>query len=101
MFHRYHEFNRTQSGTDLATIKTKARFDGENWRIQGQKIYITYGEHDMSENIIHLVLARTEGAPEGIKGISTFIIPKYLKDDDGNYTIRNDLKCISIATKWE
>jgi len=88
-----------QSGTDLATIKTKARFDGENWRIQGQKIYITYGEHDMSENIIHLVLARTEGAPEGIKGISTFIIPKYLKDDDGNYTIRNDLKCISIEHK--
>ena len=88
-----------QSGTDLATIKTKARFDGENWRIQGQKIYITYGEHDMSENIIHLVLARTEGAPEGIKGISTFIIPKYLKDDNGNYTIRNDLKCISIEHK--
>jgi alkylation response protein AidB-like acyl-CoA dehydrogenase len=88
-----------QSGTDLATIKTKAKHDGKNWRIQGQKIYITYGEHDMSENIIHLVLARTEGAPEGIKGISTFIIPKYLKDENGNYTIRNDLKCISIEHK--
>jgi alkylation response protein AidB-like acyl-CoA dehydrogenase len=83
----------------LATIKTKAKHDGQNWRIQGQKIYITYGEHDMSENIIHLVLARTEGAPEGIKGISTFIIPKYLKDENGNYTIRNDLKCISIEHK--
>jgi len=88
-----------QSGTDLATIKTKAKYDGQNWRIQGQKIYITYGEHDMAENIIHLVLARTEGAPEGIKGISTFIIPKYLKDENGNYTIRNDLKCISIEHK--
>ena len=88
-----------QSGTDLATIKTKAEHDGENWRIKGQKIYITYGEHDMSENIIHLVLARTEGAPEGIKGISTFIIPKFLKDESGEYTIRNDLKCISIEHK--
>ena len=88
-----------QSGTDLATIKTKAEHDGENWKIKGQKIYITYGEHDMSENIIHLVLARTEGAPQGIKGISTFIIPKFLKDKSGNYTIRNDLKCISIEHK--
>ena len=88
-----------QSGTDLATIKTKAEHDGVNWKIKGQKIYITYGEHDMSENIIHLVLARTEGAPQGIKGISTFIIPKFLKDESGNYTIRNDLKCISIEHK--
>jgi alkylation response protein AidB-like acyl-CoA dehydrogenase len=69
-----------QSGTDLATIRTKAEHDGNEWRIKGQKIYITYGEHDMSENIIHLVLARTEGSPDGIKGISTFIIPMFLKD---------------------
>ena len=68
-----------QSGTDLSTIKTKAFFDGENWKIKGQKIYITYGEHDFSENIVHLVLARTEGAPDGIKGISTFLIPKFLQ----------------------
>ena len=88
-----------QSGTDLATIKTKAEHDGKNWRIKGQKIYITYGEHDMSENIIHLVLARTEGAPEGIKGISTFIIPKFLEDEEGKHTKRNDLKCISIEHK--
>lgn len=88
-----------QSGTDLATIKTKAEHDGNNWRIKGQKIYITYGEHDMSENIIHLVLARTEGAPEGIKGISTFIIPKFLEDEEGQYTKMNDLKCISIEHK--
>ena len=88
-----------QSGTDLATIRTKAEHDGNEWRIKGQKIYITYGEHDMSENIIHLVLARTEGSPDGIKGISTFIIPKFLKDEDGKYTKRNDLKCISIEHK--
>jgi len=88
-----------QSGTDLATIRTKAEYDGKNWRIRGQKIYITYGEHDMSENIIHLVLARAEGAPEGIKGISTFIVPKFLKEKDGKYTKRNDLKCVSIEHK--
>lgn len=88
-----------QSGTDLATIRTKAEYDGQDWRIRGQKIYITYGEHDMSENIIHLVLARAEGAPEGIKGISTFIVPKFLKDKDGKYTKRNDLKCVSIEHK--
>ena len=88
-----------QSGTDLATIRTKAEYDGKNWRIRGQKIYITYGEHDMSENIIHLVLARAEGAPEGIKGISTFIVPKFLKNKDGKYTKRNDLKCVSIEHK--
>ena len=88
-----------QSGTDLATIRTKAEHDGDNWRIRGQKIYITYGEHDMSENIIHLVLARTEGAPEGIKGISTFIVPKFLQDKNGNYSKRNDLKCVSIEHK--
>ena len=88
-----------QSGTDLATIRTKAEYDGQDWRIRGQKIYITYGEHDMSENIIHLVLARAEGAPEGIKGISTFIVPKFLKEKDGKYTKRNDLKCVSIEHK--
>ena len=88
-----------QSGTDLSTIKTKAVNDGKNWRIKGQKIYITYGEHDFSENIIHLVLAKTEGAPDGIKGISTFIIPKYLINDDGSLGDRNDLKCISLEHK--
>tara|TARA_B100000579_G_scaffold223840_1_gene183188 strand:+ start:1003 stop:2712 length:1710 start_codon:yes stop_codon:yes gene_type:complete len=88
-----------QSGTDLSTIKTKAFFDGENWKIKGQKIYITYGEHDFSENIVHLVLARTEGAPEGIKGISTFLIPKFLIDENGNLGKRNDLKCVSLEHK--
>ena len=88
-----------QSGTDLSTIKTKAYFDGKNWKIKGQKIYITYGEHDFSENIIHLVLARTENAPEGIRGISTFIVPKYLLDENGKITLRNDVKCISLEHK--
>jgi len=88
-----------QSGTDLSTIKTKATFDGKNWKIKGQKIYITYGEHDFAENIIHLVLARTEGAPEGIKGISTFLIPKFLFDERGNIGKRNDLKCVSLEHK--
>ncbi len=88
-----------QSGTDLSTIKTKAVFDGDKWKIKGQKIYITYGEHDFAENIIHLVLARTEGAPDGIKGISTFLIPKYLFDKDGNIGKRNDLKCVSLEHK--
>ena len=88
-----------QSGTDLSTIKTKATFDGKDWRIKGQKIYITYGEHDFAENIIHLVLARTEGAPDGIKGISTFLIPKFLIDENGKIGKRNDLKCISLEHK--
>ena len=88
-----------QSGTDLSTIKTKAFFDGLNWKIKGQKIYITYGEHDFSENIVHLVLARTEGSPEGIKGISTFLIPKFLFDESGKITERNDLKCVSLEHK--
>jgi len=61
-----------QAGTDLAAIKTKAVKEGDHYRISGQKIYITYGEHDMAENIIHLVLARTSDAPEGVKGISVF-----------------------------
>ena len=88
-----------QSGTDLSTIKTKAYHDGKNWRIKGQKIYITYGEHDYSQNIIHLVLAKTEGAPDNIKGISTFIIPKYLINEDGTLGERNDLKCLSLEHK--
>ena len=88
-----------QSGTDLSTIKTKATFDGKDWRIKGQKIYITYGEHDFAENIIHLVLAKTEGAPDGIKGISTFLIPKFLIDENGKIGKRNDLKCISLEHK--
>ena len=93
-----------QAGTDLAAIKTKAvktQSDehGEHYRISGQKIYITYGEHDMAENIIHLVLARTPDAPAGVKGISVFLVPKYLINEDGTLGARNDVHCVSIEKK--
>ena len=88
-----------QAGTDLAAIKTKAVKEGDHYRITGQKIYITYGEHDMAENIIHLVLARTPDAPEGVKGISVFIVPKILVNDDGSLGEPNDVRCVSIEKK--
>ena len=88
-----------QAGTDLAAIKTKAVPNGDHYLISGQKIYITYGEHDMAENIIHLVLARLPDAPEGVKGISVFIVPKYLVNDDGTLGEQNDVKCLSIEKK--
>ena len=88
-----------QAGTDLAAIKTKAVRDGDHYRISGQKIYITYGEHDMAENIVHLVLARTPDAPPGVKGISVFIVPKYLVNADGSLGERNDVHCVSIEKK--
>lgn len=88
-----------QAGTDLAAIRTQAVKDGDHYRIKGQKIFITYGEHDMSENIIHLVLARTPDAPKGVKGISVFIVPKFLVNADGSLGARNDVKCVSIEHK--
>jgi alkylation response protein AidB-like acyl-CoA dehydrogenase len=88
-----------QAGTDLAGIKSRAVPNGDHYLISGQKIYITYGEHDMAENIVHLVLARTPDAPDGIKGISVFIVPKFLPDADGHFTKPNDLRCLSIEKK--
>ncbi|MGC6517989.1 MAG: acyl-CoA dehydrogenase [Candidatus Puniceispirillaceae bacterium] len=88
-----------QAGTDLAAIKTKAVKQGDHYLISGQKIYITYGEHDMAENIIHLVLARTPDAPEGHRGISVFLVPKFLINDDGSLGKRNDVHCVSIEKK--
>ncbi|NKB62318.1 MAG: acyl-CoA dehydrogenase [Gammaproteobacteria bacterium] len=88
-----------QAGSDLAAVKTKAVKTNDHYRISGQKIFITYGDHDMTENIIHLVLARTPDAPEGVKGISLFIVPKFLQDDNGNWTIRNDVETLSIEHK--
>ena len=88
-----------QAGTDLAAIKTKAVKEGDHYRISGQKIYITYGEHDMAENIVHLVLARTPDAPEGVKGISVFIVPKFLVNEDGSLGAANDVRCVSIEKK--
>ena len=89
-----------QAGSDLAMVRSKAipQPDG-TYKIIGQKIFITYGEHDYTENIIHLVLARIEGAPEGVKGISLFIVPKFMVNGDGSLGARNDVKCVSIEHK--
>jgi len=88
------------AGSDVGALRTRAvpRDDG-TWLITGTKIFISFGEHDMADNIIHLVLARTPGAPRGAKGISCFIVPKYLVDDDGNLGARNDVTCLSIEHK--
>jgi acyl-CoA dehydrogenase len=88
-----------QAGSDLGLIKSRAVPEGDHYRIFGQKIFITYGEHDLAENIVHLVLARVQDAPEGVKGISLFIVPKYLVNADGSPGARNDLKCVSIEHK--
>lgn len=88
------------AGSDLGAIKTRAvrQLDG-TYKIFGQKIYITYGEHDLAENIIHLVLARIDGAPAGPKGISLFIVPKFMLSPDGAVESRNDVTCVSIEHK--
>ena len=88
-----------QAGSDLAAMRTCAEPSGDHYLIKGQKIYITYGEHDLTENIIHLVLARLPDAPEGVKGISLFIVPKFMINDDGSIGERNDVKCLSIEHK--
>jgi butyryl-CoA dehydrogenase len=89
-----------QAGSDLAQVRTRAVPDGNgSYRLFGQKIYITYGEHDLAENIVHLVLARTPSAPEGVKGISLFVVPKFLVDDTGALGARNDVYCASIEHK--
>ncbi len=89
-----------QAGSDLALIRTKAVPVGDgSYKISGQKIFITYGEHDFTDNIIHMVLARVEGAPEGVKGISLFLVPKFMVNDDGSVGARNDVKCASIEHK--
>ena len=87
------------AGSDLGSIRTKAVPDGDYYRISGTKIYITFGEHDFSDNIVHMVLARSDGAPEGIKGISLFVVPKFLVNDDGSLGQRNDLKALSLEHK--
>lgn len=87
------------AGSDLAAIACKAIPDGDAFRIKGQKIYITWGDHQMSNNIIHLVLARLPGAPEGVKGISLFIVPKFLLDANGEPAERNDVQVVSVEHK--
>jgi alkylation response protein AidB-like acyl-CoA dehydrogenase len=88
-----------QAGSDLALVRTKAAREGDHYRISGQKIFITFGEHDMTENIVHLVLARTPDAPEGVKGISLFIVPKFVVEADGSLGERNAATCASIEHK--
>ncbi|HJR25951.1 MAG TPA: acyl-CoA dehydrogenase [Acidimicrobiales bacterium] len=89
-----------QAGSDVGALTTKAvPQDDGTYRITGTKIFITYGEHDMSDNIVHLVLARTPSAPPGTKGISCFIVPKHLVNDDGSLGERNDVTCVSIEHK--
>ncbi len=88
------------AGSDLSAVRTRAvpQQDG-SYRLEGQKIFITYGDHDLTENIVHLVLARTPDAPEGVKGISLFVVPKVLVNADGSLGARNDVRCVSLEHK--
>jgi alkylation response protein AidB-like acyl-CoA dehydrogenase len=89
-----------QAGSDLAQVASRAvRQEDGSYRLYGQKIFITYGEHDQAENIVHLVLARTPDAPAGVKGISLFLVPKFLVDDDGSLGKRNDIWCAKLEDK--
>ena len=87
------------AGTDIGAIRCRAVRDGDHYRLTGQKIFITWGEHDVAENIIHMVLARVQGAPDGVKGLSLFIVPKYLVRPDGTLGSNNDLRCVSLEHK--
>ncbi|UVE19579.1 acyl-CoA dehydrogenase [Pseudomonas sp. LS44] len=89
-----------QAGSDLAAVRSRAEPQGDGtYKVFGQKIFITYGEHDLTDNIVHLVLARVPGAPEGVKGISLFVVPKFLINADGSLGARNDVRCVSIEHK--
>jgi alkylation response protein AidB-like acyl-CoA dehydrogenase len=88
-----------QAGSDLALIRTRAEPDGDKYRVTGQKIFITWGDHDCAENIVHLVLARLPDAPEGTKGISLFLVPKRLPDENGKAGVANALRPLSIEHK--
>jgi len=89
-----------QAGSDLAAVRTKAESQPDgSYKIAGTKIFITWGEHDLAENIVHLVLARVNGAPAGVKGISLFVVPKFLVKADGSLGVRNDVHCVSIEHK--
>ncbi|MFM0162250.1 acyl-CoA dehydrogenase C-terminal domain-containing protein [Paraburkholderia sediminicola] len=88
-----------QAGSDLAAVRTKAVPEGDHYRLYGQKIFITWGDHDMTDNVIHLVLARTPDAPEGVRGISLFVVPKFLLNADGSPGQRNDVHCVSLEHK--
>jgi alkylation response protein AidB-like acyl-CoA dehydrogenase len=89
----------SQAGSDLSAVRTQAVPQGSHYRIRGTKVFITWGEHDMAENIVHLVLARTPDAPEGVKGISLFVVPRRLAAGDGSLGERNDITCVSVERK--
>ncbi|HUR90134.1 MAG TPA: acyl-CoA dehydrogenase family protein, partial [Ramlibacter sp.] len=89
-----------QAGSDLALVRTRAEPQPDGtYKVFGTKIFITYGEHDMARNLVHLVLARVSGAPEGVKGISLFVVPKFMVNKDGSLGARNDVHCVSIEHK--
>lgn len=88
-----------QAGSDLSTVRTMATPENDHYRLRGQKIYITWGEHELADNIIHLILARTPDGPAGNRGISLFLVPKYLPDENGNPGERNDVHCVSVEHK--
>jgi len=88
-----------QAGTDLGAVRTRAEPEGDHYRLYGQKIYITYGDHDLTDNIIHLVLARLPDAPPGVKGISLFVVPKFIPDAEGEPGARNDVRTVSLEHK--
>ncbi len=95
-----------QAGSDLSTVRTRAELEkgetsdapGSAWRLFGRKIYISWGDHDFADNIVHLVLARTPDAPEGLRGISLFLVPKMITGADGKL-VRNDIRAFSIEHK--
>ncbi|MAM68842.1 MAG: acyl-CoA dehydrogenase [Rhodospirillaceae bacterium] len=87
------------AGSDVGALRTRAEQEGDHYRISGQKIFTTWGEHDFTENIVHMVLARTPNAPPGTRGISLFIVPKFLVNDDGSLGQRNDLRAVSLEHK--
>ena len=93
------QLTEPQAGSDLAQVRAKAVKEGDHYRISGQKIFITYGDHEMTENVVHMVLARTPDAPAGVKGISLFISPKFLVNEDGSLGARNDVRCVSLEEK--
>ena len=93
------DLTEPQAGSDLGRIQMRAKPEGDHYRLFGQKIFITFGDHDWTPNVVHLVLARLEGAPQGVKGLSVFLVPKVMVGGDGSLGPRNDVRCISLERK--
>ena len=93
------DLTEPQAGSDLAKVRVQAVPDGDHYKVSGTKIFITWGDHEMAENVIHLVLARLPDAPEGVRGISLFLVPKFLVNDDGSLGDRNDVYATSVEHK--